>query len=71
MKSAPLPPTRREDQAEQAEVTHREHGVDRKLVGAIPGLDVRSDLGLREVAHDLPESLLLVAELEIHGEARP
>ncbi len=61
----------RKDQAEEAEVTHREHGVDRKLVRAIPGLDVRRDLGLGEVADDLPERLLLVAQLEVHGEARP
>ncbi len=61
----------REGQAEEAEVTHGGDGVDGELVRAIPSLDMRGDLGLGEVADDLPEGLLLIAQLEVHDEARP
>ena len=56
----------RERQPEEAEVAHRGDGVDRELMGAIPGLDVRRDLGLGELAHHLAERFLLFAELEVH-----
>ena len=55
-----------ERQAEQAELAHGQHGVDREGVVAVPRLGVRRDLALGEVADDLAERLLLVAELEVH-----
>ena len=55
-----------ERQAEQAQLAHREHGVDGEGVLAVPGLGVRRDLALGEVADDLAERLLLRAQVEIH-----
>ena len=46
--------------AEEPEVPHRPHDVHGEVVLPIPGLRVRSDLSLREVAHHLPEGVVLV-----------
>ena len=51
----------RERQAEQPEPAHREHGLDREAVVAVPVGGVRRDLGLRELAHDAAELHLLRA----------
>ncbi len=62
---------RRERETEKAEVAHGKDGVDGELVRPIPRLDVRCDLGLRELADHLAERLLLVGQLEVHRDARP
>ena len=67
VKSAPPPPySSGNGQAEQPELAHGQHGVDRERVVAVPRLGVRRDLGFGEVAHHLAERLLLVGELEVH-----
>ena len=55
-----------ERQAEQAELAHREHRVDREHVVAVPRFGVRRDLRLRELAHDASELLLFGREVELH-----
>ena len=55
-----------EDQAEQAELAHGQHRLEREGVVAVPGLGMGRDLGLGEVSHDLAEGLLLVAEVDVH-----
>ena len=57
----------REHQPEQAELAHGPHGVEGEGVVAVPGLGVRCHLGGGERAHDGPERLLLIVELEVHA----
>ena len=54
----------RDDEAEQAEVTHLGHQVGREEGGGVPLGDVGRDLLLGEVADDHPEVLVVLAELE-------
>ena len=71
VRSAPPPPySSGNGQPEQPELAHRQHGVDREGVVAVPRLGVRRDLGLGEVADDLAERLLLVGQLEVHRRSR-
>ena len=73
VKSLPVPSVRYEppnssgrQQPEQAEVAHLGDQLDREVVVAVPGRDVRRDLGLGEVAHDLAERLVIFGQLEAH-----
>jgi hypothetical protein len=59
-----------ERETEQAELAHREHGVDGKRVVAVPRLRVRRDLGGREVADDAAECLVLRAQFHRHSRNR-
>ena len=54
----------RHDQAEQSQLAHLGHQVDREVVVAVPLRDVRLDLGLGELPDDLAEVLVLLAQLE-------
>ena len=54
-----------ERDAEQAELAHRQHGVDRERVVAVPRLGVRLDLGLHEVAHDGAQRFVLLGQLRM------
>ena len=54
----------RHDEAEQAEVAHLGHEVGREVVLPVPLGDVRLDLRLGELADDLAEVLVLLAQLE-------
>ena len=56
-------------QAEQPELAHGMHGVDREVVVGVPGRGVRRDLGIGELADDLAEVLVLVGQGEGHGSA--
>ena len=56
-----------DDQAEQAQLAHRPHDLDRQVVVAVPLGDVRGNLSLGEVADDLAERLVLTGQLEHHG----
>src|SRR5262249_6004461 len=58
---------RREGQAEEAELPHRQHGVDGEDLVAVPLLGIRRDLRLREVAHDGAELLLFLGQVVVHG----
>ena len=58
-----------EHQPEQAELAHGPHGVEGEGVVPVPGLGVRCHLGVGEGAHDRPERLLLVVELEVHAQS--
>ena len=61
VKSAPEPPySSGNGRPNRPELAHRQHGVDRERVVAVPRLGVRRDLALGEVADDLAERLLLV-----------
>ena len=58
----------RRGEAEQPELAHLLHGVDGEVVVLVPLRGVRRDLGLRELAHALPERLVLSSQLErCHG----
>ena len=57
----------RERDAEQPEVAHRPHDVDREVVVAVPRLRVRRDLALGELAHDPAQRVVLLGELHVHG----
>ena len=52
-----------ERDAEQAQLPHRQHRVDRERVGAIPLLGVRLDLGSGEVTHQRAQRVVLAAQL--------
>ena len=52
-----------ERDAEQSEVAHLAHGVERELVGPVPLLGVRLDLGGGELANDRAQRLVVLAEL--------
>ena len=56
-----------EGDAEQPEVAHAAHDVDREVVIAVPRLGVRRDLGLGEVTHDRAQRVVLLGELHVHG----
>ena len=61
-----------ERDAEQPEVAHAAHDVDREVVVAVPRLGVRRDLALGEVADDLAERVVLFGELHVHwGDGLP
>ena len=60
-----------EREAEEAEVAHRDDRVDGEGVRAVPLLRMRRDLSLGELADDLAEGLLFVAQLEVHLDVRP
>ena len=54
--------------AEQPELAHLLHDIDREVVVPVPLRGVRRDLGLREVADAAAELLVLAAQLETaHG----
>ena len=55
-----------EHDAEQTELAHRPHDVDREVVVTVPLRSVRRDLGLGELAHRLTQHLVLVAQLPCH-----
>ena len=52
------------DEAEEPEVAHLRDQVDREVLRQVPGGDVRSHLGLRELTHDGAEVFVFLAELE-------
>ena len=59
-----------ERDAEQAELSHLQHGVDRERVVSVPRFGVRLDLVVGELTHEAPERLVLVGQLGMHdGEA--
>src|SRR5690606_6015957 len=55
-----------EHDAEQAELTHLLHDVDREVVLDVPAGRVRRDLTLGELSHHLAEHLVLLAQLPGH-----
>ena len=68
MKSLSLPPySAGNGSPNKPELTHGQHGLGGEGVIAIPRFGIRRDRGASEVAHDLAELLLLVAEVELHG----
>ena len=52
---------------EQPEVAHAPNHVHREVVVAVPGLGVRRDLALGELAHHPTKRLVLLGELDVHG----
>ena len=58
-----------ERDAEQAELAHLTHDLDRELVGAIPLRAVRLDLGGGEVAHEGAQRRVVVAQLRVRHRA--
>ena len=60
-----------ERDAEQAELAHRQHGVDGERVVAVPRLGVRLDLGVDELAHHGPQRLVLLGQLRMQRSSRP
>ena len=56
-----------ERDAEQPELAHGPHDVDREVVVAVPRLGVRARSRLGEVADDLAQRLVLLGELDVHG----
>ena len=64
-------PLGREDQAEQAELAHRLHGLERETCArASHSGGVRGDLALGEVADDLAERLVFRRQVEVHHPPR-
>ena len=53
-----------EDDAEQPELGHRRDGGKRQFVSGLPLVDVRRQPPSGNVAHDRPERLVLVVELD-------
>ncbi len=60
------PVWRRERDAEQPELPHRQHDVDGERVVAIPLLGVRLDLGGDELAHHLAQRFVFLGQLRMH-----
>jgi len=54
-------------EAEQAQLSHGQHDVDREGVVAVPGLGVGRHLALGEVADNLAERLLLLSQIRTHS----
>ena len=54
-------------EAEEPELAHLLHDVDREVVLAVPLRRVRRDLGLRELADAATELLVLTGQLERHA----
>ena len=57
----------RERETEEPELAHLQHDIDGELVVAVPPLGMRSDLGLRELAHESPQRLLFLTQFERCG----
>ena len=59
-----------EHDAEQAEVAHRLHDVDREMTRPVPLGGMRGDVLLGELAHRRPQQFVIVAQLPVHRRRR-
>ena len=66
VRSSPTASLVREGKAEEAQLPHLEHGLDREHLVAVPVGCERSDLGSGEVTHHRPELLLLLVQVIVH-----
>ena len=56
----------RHHEPEQPQLAHLVHDVDREVLVPIPLRNVRGDLALGEITHDLAEGFVVLGQFEAH-----